>query len=190
MQGPLRLTRGGETLTRFPRQKAAALLAYLALHPGPQPRETLIDLLWPDSDLPAGRDSLSTTLSSLRRMLEPTGVRRGSVLVTTHAHVGLAPAAVTTDVAEFEKLLRDAERADHPADKADLRGRAAALYSSDFLPGFYDDWAIRESERLQARLLETLGQLSEDLEAAGRGGQQLGDLDEVAAGLLDADDVR
>ncbi|NUQ39581.1 MAG: hypothetical protein HUU23_17715, partial [Caldilineales bacterium] len=36
--GPLRVERAGQPVT-FARRKTAALLAYLALHPGAQPRE-------------------------------------------------------------------------------------------------------------------------------------------------------
>jgi DNA-binding SARP family transcriptional activator len=47
--------------TRFRTQKAAVLLAYLAfynaLNRPPHPRETLIGLLWPDTDVDAGRNS-------------------------------------------------------------------------------------------------------------------------------------
>jgi DNA-binding SARP family transcriptional activator len=39
----------------------------------------------------AGRDNLSTTLSSLRRQLEPAGVPAGSVLVADRQDVGLNP---------------------------------------------------------------------------------------------------
>ena len=120
--GPLRLLRGGEAHTRFGTQKAAALLAYFALYPGPHAREQIIDLFWPDMDLPEGRNNLSTALSGLRRLLEPPGVRKGSVLATTHAQAGLDPAAVTTDVADFERRLREAEKAGGPEERARVSG--------------------------------------------------------------------
>jgi predicted ATPase/DNA-binding SARP family transcriptional activator len=167
MLGPLRLIRGDQTLTRFGTQKAAALLAFLALRPGPHPRETVIDAFWPDMDLSAGRNNLNTALSALRHILEPAGVRKGAVLVTSHAHVGLAAAAVTTDIGDFERLLAQAARSETSADRADLLGRALALYGGDFQPGNYQDWAVRESERLQARRVEALNQQSDDLEALG-----------------------
>jgi len=58
-------------LTRFRTQKAASLLAYLAQHTAPQPRETLIEMLWPDTQPEVGRHNLSNALSFLRHMLEP-----------------------------------------------------------------------------------------------------------------------
>jgi predicted ATPase/DNA-binding SARP family transcriptional activator len=167
MLGALRLIHGDQITTRFARQKAAALLAYLALHPRPQSREQLIDLFWPDMDLPAGRDNLSTTLASLRRQLEPPGVRQGSVLMTTHAQVGLNPAAITTDVAAFEQFLSEAAQAEEVGLRAERLQCAVTLYQGDMLPGVYFDWAVRESERLQARMMEALGQLIQDRETLG-----------------------
>ena len=61
-------------LTRFRTQKAASLLAFLAFHPAAQPRETLIEMLWPDTQSETGRHNLSNALSFLRHLLEPPGV--------------------------------------------------------------------------------------------------------------------
>ena len=38
----------------------------------------------------------------------------------------------------------------------------------DLLPGFYDDWALMERERVRQRTLHALEALSEKLVAAGR----------------------
>jgi predicted ATPase/DNA-binding SARP family transcriptional activator len=165
--GSMRLRIADQTVTRFPGQKVAALLAFLALKPGPHPREHLLDLFWPELDLPAGRNNLSTTLVSVRRLVEPIGVRRGAVLVTSHAEVGLNPAAITTDVARFEALLKRAARTPEPASRAALLVEAVGLYRGDLLPGHYQDWAVREQERLLARLGEALERLSLNQEALG-----------------------
>lgn len=167
LMGPLRVTCAGQTVTQFATQKAAALLAWLALHPGPQPRERLMELLWPERDLLAGRNNLSTALASLRRQLEPPGMRRGSVLTATHAHIGLNPEILTTDVALFENLLKQAARSDTPAKRIELLSRAVALYRDEILPGSYQDWAIRETERIQSRLQGALQQLAQDQEVSG-----------------------
>src|SRR5579862_2707757 len=96
-------------LTRFRTQKAASLLAYLAFRaaPGtpPQPREILIDLLWPDAEPEVGRHNLSNALSFLRHLLEPPGVPPGSVILADRASVRLNPAVVTVDVLDFESDL-------------------------------------------------------------------------------------
>ncbi len=165
--GSLRVTGADQTQTQFATQKAGTLLVYLALRPGPHPRERVIELLWPDMDLPAGRNNLSTTLVSLRRQLEPAGTRRGSVLIATHAEVGLNPDAVSTDVAQFEDLLKRAARSTAADERASFLQRAISLYRGDLLAGNYQEWAMRESEHLRTRLQEALRQLAQDLEALG-----------------------
>src|SRR5437762_2563284 len=70
--GGLRVRQGGREITHFRTHKTAALLAYLAYYlPRSHPREVLIGLLWPESDLDAGRHSLSVAVSALRHQLEP-----------------------------------------------------------------------------------------------------------------------
>jgi predicted ATPase/DNA-binding SARP family transcriptional activator len=167
MLGGLCVVRGGERVTRFARQKAGALLGFLSLRPGPHPREQLLDLFWPDMDLPASRDNLSTALASLRRQIEPPGVRRGSILQTTHTQVGLNPEALTTDIAEFERLLDRAAWSDAPTTRVELRRAAVALYQDGFLPGCYDDWAVREADRFESRFTAALADLALDQEALG-----------------------
>ena len=166
--GTLRVILGGETVTRFPRQKAARLLTFLALTPGQAyPRERLIDLFWPDDDLPAGRVSLSTALSALRRLLKAP-----DLLLTTYQTVGLNGEKVGTDAAEFERLIKASKR-QAPAPQAQTLAAAVALYRGDACAGMYDDWAVRESERLHGVFTEALRGLTLVLE-------QLGDAKEAA----------
>ena len=100
--GGLRAEHSGKVITRFPTRKAGALLAYLAYYSArAHPREILIELLWPGGDLEAGRNSLSVTLSSLRRLFEPRGIPAGAVLQADRFTVQLNPQSVTTDVAVF-----------------------------------------------------------------------------------------
>lgn len=90
--GRLSARRGDQTITRFASSRVAALLARLALFPRRDyPREELVDLLWPDSDLDAGRLSLRVALASLRRQLKPPGVPPGSVLVADRTTIRLRP---------------------------------------------------------------------------------------------------
>src|SRR5438552_1189613 len=110
--GGLRLRQGEQEIIHFRTHKTAALLAYLAYFlPRSHPREVLTELLWPESDLDAGRHSLSVALSALRHQLEPPGIPDGAVLIADRFSVRLAPDAVTTDVSEFEAALRCASEA-------------------------------------------------------------------------------
>src|SRR5438874_821819 len=99
MLGRFRLTQGERTISRFRTLKAAGVLAYLAYHRHrSHPRETLIDIFWPESEMDSARHNLSLALSSLRHQLEPPGVPAGSVIVADRSSVELNPEAFTTDV--------------------------------------------------------------------------------------------
>lgn len=129
------MAKSRESISHFPTQKAAAILAYLAVTlPRSHSREVIAELFWPDKDPALARNSLSVTLSSLRKLL-------GDSLVSGRLQVGLHPDSVTTDVAEFEARLK----------AGDVAG-AANLARAELLPGLYDDWVITERERLMARL--------------------------------------
>src|SRR5579859_275303 len=81
--GGLRLCNSDRTITRFQTQKTGALMAYLSAHSDrPTPRELLIEMLWPDAETEAARNSLRVALNSLRKQLEPPGIRSGAVLVS------------------------------------------------------------------------------------------------------------
>src|SRR5690348_6099027 len=107
MFGGLRIVRDAQVIARFQTQKTGALLAYLACHRDRQhPREELMELLWPDTEPTAGRNRLKQALSVLRAQLEPGDTPTGTVLRADRASVSLSAAQVTTDVAEFEAVLR------------------------------------------------------------------------------------
>lgn len=171
--GSLRAHQGEETLSRFRTQKTGALLGYLALHGGRiTPREVLLDVLWPESDLDAARNSLNVALSSLRAQLEapvttPGASPLGQVLITDRTTVRLNPAAFSTDVAEFEALLRRA-RTDQP--DIELLSAAVELYSGELLTGLYEDWVLGERDRLAGLFREALRQLVARLMETGQTG--------------------
>src|SRR5262245_31389538 len=70
--GPPEIRHAG-SLLKFPTRKALALLAYLAVEGGAQPREKLIVLFWPESDAARGRAVLRNTLTYLNNLLRPGG---------------------------------------------------------------------------------------------------------------------
>src|SRR5947207_77991 len=117
--GGLRAQRGEQVITRFKTQKVASLFAYLAFHlRQAHSREILIELLWPESDTPTLRNSLSVALSSLRNQFEPPGIPQGTVIRADRFSVSLNPVTVATDVAAFEQVLKAAARADSALERA------------------------------------------------------------------------
>ena len=104
--GQLRAETEDRVVARFPTQKSAALLAYLAYHlERPHPREKLIDLLWPDVELDSGRNSFNVALSSLRQRLGGPEPEEPSVLLADRSMAQLDPEWVSTDVLEFDTAL-------------------------------------------------------------------------------------
>lgn len=165
--GALRARQGELTVERFATHKAGALLAYLALHPTrAHAREALTELFWPEADPDSGRLSLRVALSSLRRQLEASDAGGGVVLIADRTHVRLRPDAITTDVAQFEACLSAVDRAAEPDQVAALE-RAVAFYGGELLPGFYDDWVLRERQRLADACEGALRRLAEARQEAG-----------------------
>lgn len=157
--GGLRATSGARVVSRFRTHKTGALLGFLALHLGrPTPRETLLEVFWPDDALDDARNGLRVALASLRRQFEPPG-EAGVVIVADRLTAGLSPGACRTDVADFEVALR----------RSDLESlaEAAALYRGELLSGYYDDWIFPEHERLATAYLGALRRLRRQLTEAG-----------------------
>jgi DNA-binding SARP family transcriptional activator len=105
----LRVIGTEHTVLRFRSRMIGALLGFLAYRLGTrQPRDLLVELLWPECDCDTGRLRFRVALNSLRRQLEPPGVPAGSVLLADRTSVQLNPERVATDVAEFRTALRAA----------------------------------------------------------------------------------
>jgi predicted ATPase/DNA-binding SARP family transcriptional activator len=172
--GELRAAQGPQVITRFYTRKIGGLFAYLAYHPQrAHPREGLIDLFWPDAEPEAGRTSLRTALASLRRQLEPPAVPAGTVLIADRSSVRLNAESIRTDVAEFEREIRAAGSATHPAERIAILERALALYRGELLPGRYEEWIPAERERLSETCCQALRRLSLLLEEQGDGEQAI-----------------
>ena len=124
------------------------------------PREVLSTLLWPEHTPKAGRNSLNTALSSLRRQLEPPSVPAGSVIVTDYFSVWLNPDAVTTDVAGLEAALQSEKQASSDEERTQWLITAVELYRGELLPGFYDEWIEQERTRLEEAYLQALDRLT------------------------------
>ncbi len=149
----VRLTTG-EALA-FPRRKAQALLAYLALHPDQvHPRDKLAALLWGGASDARARHSLRQALVALRQALAAAAPR---CLTESADGVALDAAQADVDVVVFERLA--AETA------VESLERAAALYRGPLLEGVgvtdpaFEEWLLRERERLRELALQVLAQL-------------------------------
>jgi DNA-binding SARP family transcriptional activator len=173
--GGLRVASGERVITRFRRHKTGALLAYLAcFRHRSYPREVLFELLWPECDPNAGRHNLNVALSSLRHQLQPPGVPPGAVIVADRASVRLNPAAVTTDVAEFEAAIQSASRAQSSTERIQRLTDAVERYRGALLPDYYENWILFEQQRLSESFFEALRELLIHLTQAGEVNRALG----------------
>ena len=142
-----------------------ALLAYLLLYrQRVHPREVLADLFWSDHSEERARGCLSTALWRLRCALEPESTTRGTYLVTTPmGEVGFNQQSDHwLDVAVFEEQVgRIVGKPTHVMEADDARQleNSIQLYVGELLEGFYDDWTLRERERLRSLYLKSLAHL-------------------------------
>src|SRR5947209_14600487 len=138
MLGGLRATLGEQRISQFRTRKVAALLAYLAFDGNrPVPRESLIELFWPDEQPEAGRNSLRVALASLRRQLEPPGISAGTVLRADRMSVQLNSASVTVDVSDFRQLLHAAGDAPSHDERIPHLVESVEIYRGELLAGLY-----------------------------------------------------
>lgn len=167
----------------FPTRKTLALLIYLALAEGPQPREHLAALFWPEASPERSYASLRNTLGHLQSALRRTGDQApNTFLAITHTTLSLNPEAaeIELDLQTVERayVLARVERSSRtlPAASANrsLLQSAAASYRGDFLVGFslgdapgFDDWAGTQREAWRRRLSLILDRLSEIQFAGG-----------------------
>jgi DNA-binding SARP family transcriptional activator len=159
----------------FRTRKSLALLAYLALDPGPHPRERLADLFWPEADVVSARASLRTALNHLRQALGPSAE---SVFTSTRDSLGVRHGApVDLDVAALTVAQHMARRCDGSA--VHEIEAATAQYLGPFLDGMLlpdapDVEAWIQAQRtywrgIEAELLDRLAKLqmtARDLAAA------------------------
>lgn len=173
--GGLRIVRNSGASERIQTNKPGALLAYLAYHTSREhTRDELIELLWPEVDPISGRNRLKQTLHLLRCALEAAGVATGDLLIADRSTIRLNAQRVSTDVAGFEEAYRQAALTSDPAERLGLLALASQIYRGPLLPGLYDDWIVRERERLIQVFVNGLHALAGALE-------QIDDVQAVAA---------
>jgi eukaryotic-like serine/threonine-protein kinase len=156
----LRDERGAELRSVLAQPKRLALLAYLAAAspPGPQRRDTLLGLFWPELDDEHARNALSKAVHFLRRSLgEDAIVSRSS------EELALDSTVVWADVRAFGTALEEG-RVDE----------ALEFYQGDLLPSFFiqeaagfEEWLERERARLRS-LAAAAARLLAERHEAGR----------------------
>ena len=156
-------------------RKAIALVAYLALHPGTQTRDSLATLLWPDLNQQRARAALRRTLSTLNQSaLAPW-------LDVSRSAIGLRDVPSRhLDVTDFRDLIDSCNGHGHGTTDACPNcipplTKAVTLVRNDFLAGFtlrdsvnFDDWQFFTAEALRHDYVRALDRLVSALIMEGR----------------------
>lgn len=156
----LRGADGHELRAVLAQPKRVALFAYLALATprGPQRRDSLVAVFWPEHDAEHARNSLSQSVHVLRRSLGANAIvsRNGDAL-------GVEWGDLWCDAVAFEDAL-DAGRT----------AEAVETYRGDLLEGFhladspdFERWLDAERARLAGRYAAALETLAEEREGQG-----------------------
>jgi DNA-binding SARP family transcriptional activator len=164
----------------FATAKMRALLVYLAVERNrAHPRETLMTLLWQDSDDAAARASLRQALAGVRETLADSSRTEPFLLVTRDSVQVNPAAAIDVDVLAFrQNILKAAQPAQRPSVRlpavAAAREQALHLYQGEFLAGAvpadsapFAEWAVVWRERLHQQALEAAIGLAQHRELLG-----------------------
>jgi DNA-binding SARP family transcriptional activator/tetratricopeptide (TPR) repeat protein len=172
-----------DAFVTFPTRKTLALLSYLVVEGGAQPRERLVALFWPNSSSELGRAALRKTLAYLRQALadQAADTMTQPYILAERDTLRLNPAAASTvDVwlvqAAAQMLRQPSLSANSPTGwpSAYLHSlleplrRASTLVRGDLLVGFslsdlpeFDEWASMQREVLRRQALQIFDRLSQ-----------------------------
>ena len=154
--GTFRLEKEGYVVSLATR-KVASLLAYLALHPEPHPRETIATLFWGDSSDEHARRSLRTALATLRKRIGHES------LLTDRETVQLNPQqALWVDALAFRAQAKELLATNDSTLVVNTD-----IYQGPLLAGFDDEWIPPERERLRAQYLDVLLHLTQRFRTQG-----------------------
>src|SRR5260370_18609483 len=166
MLGPPEVFHNGTRLT-FALRKALALLVYLEVEGGLQPRGKLAALLWPDSEPHAARTALRNALALLRSLLADADAApaQHTHLLSERELVGLNPQApLELDLAVVHQAYTAAQRFATPPSEQQRAAlvtqfqQALFLVRGPFLDGFwlgedapFDVWVKQQRQQWQGR---------------------------------------
>jgi DNA-binding SARP family transcriptional activator len=162
--GKFNIERGDRPVAGLRRRKVLELFSYLLIFKDyPQPRESLLELLWRNQSPAKSKKHLRQTLWHLQSILKDENNSPASKLIIDSDWIQINPSVnVWLDVTEFEQAFKSMQ--DRPIQALTLNDfqsieYAVSLYKGDLLEGWYHDWCIFERERFQIMYLMLLDKL-------------------------------
>jgi DNA-binding SARP family transcriptional activator/tetratricopeptide (TPR) repeat protein len=152
LAGGLRLDLDGREIAPPRSRRGRALLAWLALHPGPHARGELAGRFWPDVLDTSARTSLRAALTELRAALGPGADH----LVAGRETVALDGDGLWVDVRAFAALLAEGRVAE-----------AVDACAGELLSGMDEDWVHEARGAHRDRIAEALERLAVEAARAG-----------------------
>lgn len=136
------------------------LLAFLALHEQAVTRTAVAGNMWPEVSEDHAYASLRSALSRME------GTSREAIVVSFH-DLQLAE-DVDVDIRESRALAGRLLDVEGEPRKGDVSAGSVAALSADVLPGWYEDWAVLETEEWRQLRLHALEALAGRLTAEDR----------------------
>src|SRR3712207_4666546 len=157
--GTFRVDRNGSPVDGLDAGRVQEILAYLLLWRGrPHSREQLAELLWPEGASDQPRKQLRQIVWRLRAALSREGDPEWLIVRPELIQVRPGP-ELLLDVDVFERayaLARSAPGRPLLPEQVRAVTEAVDLYRGDLLEGWYQDWCLRERDRLQTAHLQMI----------------------------------
>ncbi|MCB0165718.1 MAG: winged helix-turn-helix domain-containing protein [Anaerolineae bacterium] len=164
--GRFQIFHNDQCISEWTSLKARAVLRYLVAHQGrPVPKETLMDLFWPDANFEAARRNLHQAIYCLRHTLRREDSALSPILFENDCYL-LNPALnIWVDYVEFKERVetgRVLEQAGRHKEAVAVYTLAERLYAGDFLADdLFEEWAYIQREHLRSLYLELTSRLSD-----------------------------
>ncbi len=166
---------GGQKLLdeRWKSQQAKTLFKFLVFKQsrGFTPKDTLMELLWPDQSPTASAKRLQVVLTILRKILEPElprGVPSSYIIREGNGYRLSLGDGGSTDFDTFSRLMEKGRNETEPGSALDYFNQAESIYKQDFLEeDLYSDWCSLERNRLKNEHLSLLNLLMDHHEEEG-----------------------
>jgi DNA-binding SARP family transcriptional activator len=155
---------GERRLEPWPNRRAKAVFKYLVVHRDrPVPKETLMDVFWPDTGVDGARNNLNVAVHAMRRFLRDGHGKVSHVIFHGGCYMIDPNLPLWIDAVEFERLADAGEaherRGRLPEAVRDLHAAEALYQGGLFDDDPYEEWMVSRRRELQDRYVEVLERL-------------------------------